>query len=108
VTFLAQHVGEAHLDGAGQDVVLHDLCAKALILEQAVKIKAELLQSGVDGVVGGQEHGDPVDLIAQDVCGLQSHLILCNKISDKEVYSRGLSVPAGCREWAVFALCAFR
>lgn len=79
MTLLTQHVWEAHLDGAGQDVVLHDLCAKALVLEQAVKIEAELLQSGVDGVVGGQEHGDPVDLIAQDVCNWQSHLIFCKK-----------------------------
>ena len=58
----------SHLDGAGQDVVLHDLCAQVGVLQEALKVQPKLLQRGIDGVIGGRKQGDARNLVGQDGC----------------------------------------
>ena len=58
----------SHLDGSGQDVVLHDLCAQVGVLQEALKVQPKLLESGIDGVVGGRKQGDARNLVGQDGC----------------------------------------
>ena len=58
----------SHLNGARQDMVLHDLCAKVGILEETVKVQPKLLQRGIDGVICGRKQGDAGDLVRQDGC----------------------------------------
>lgn len=60
---LVTSVSGAHLNGTGKDVVADDLVHQVLVVQKALEVKAELGESGVDSIVGGQEECDARHLV---------------------------------------------